>query len=273
MPKGTPLYKTLSKSTFINLYKQEGSITGISRLTGYDCKSLRNLMQKYDIPFKYKTIYSHNDDSFSIDTEESFYWAGFIAADGCIKCRNKNTKILAIGLANKDEKHLVKLKNFLLAEEPVKKYINYSSIHIVSNKIAKDLERFNIVPRKTHVYKFPEWLIDHPMVNHFMRGYFDEDGGISLYTNLKRNRTIPQSIISVRGTLDFLQTFQSILITGVGEQNLNKNKIRLSNGIHILMYCGNNNGKKIFNFLYKDCKISLDRKYNLVKAYLQTNKI
>lgn len=72
MPKGTPLSKILSKETFMNLYQKNGSIEGISRETGYE----------------YKTIYKHNDYAFSTDNEQSAYWAGFIAADGCIKEKN-----------------------------------------------------------------------------------------------------------------------------------------------------------------------------------------
>lgn len=52
--------------------------------------------------------YNVNENFFSLDTPESFYWAGFIAADGCIL---KNLKVLEIGLGIKDKKHLKKFKS------------------------------------------------------------------------------------------------------------------------------------------------------------------
>ncbi len=265
MPKGIALYKLLSKDQLIDLYHQEKTLDGISRITGFDPQALHSLMRRYDIPFKYKTKYTHDDSAFSKDTEESFYWAGFIAADGCIKEKNKNTKILSIGLAIKDKQHLVKFKDFLSADEPVSSYNDNScEFHIVSNEIAKDLFRFNITPRKSKTYTFPEIVKNHNLAPHFLRGYFDGDGGLSFYTDTKRGRKIAQAIISIRGTYEFLEAFRE-KITNIP---MGKNKIRLSNGTHILSYGGNINAQKMFQYLYGNSSIYLDRKFNLVKQYL-----
>lgn len=269
MPKGIKLHTELSKDNFIKLYQQEKSLEGISRVTGYDPQSLRNLMRKYDIPFRNKTKYSHNNHAFSMETEESFYWAGFIAADGCIKEKGISTKILSVSLAKKDKHHLFKLKQFLSAEEPVSSYNdNSSEFHVVSKDIAKDLLKFNITPRKSKTYIFPEIIKNHKLVRHFMRGYFDGDGGLSFYTDIKRGRKIAQAHISIRGTYEFLEIFREKLIN----LSMRENKITLSNGTYLLAYSGNNNAQKMFQYLYNNSCIYLDRKYELVKPYINYNE-
>lgn len=256
----------LSKDSFVEIYQREKSLEGMSRSTGYDPQALRNLMRRYDIPLRYKTKYTHDDNAFSRDTEESFYWAGFLAADGCIKERGNSTKILSVALAKRDEKHLFKLKQFLSAEEPVSTYNDNSvELHVVSKYIAKDLLRFNITPRKSNTYTFPEIAKNHKLVRHFMRGYFDGDGGLAMYTDTKRGRKIAQARISVRGTYEFLEIFREKLT----DLSMKRNKIQLSNGTHMIGYSGNINAQKMFNYLYGNSSIYLDRKYNLVKQYLE----
>lgn len=60
-----------------------------------------------------KFKYIHDENAFTLDTQEGFYWAGFIAADGCILTRKGRKKSLAINLAIKDKKLLEELNKFL----------------------------------------------------------------------------------------------------------------------------------------------------------------
>lgn len=258
MPKGIPLHKSLSKDKLLLLYKKNGSIEGIHKETGFDAKSLRNLLKYYNIPLKYKTKYSHDDYCFHENNELSYYWAGFLAADGCVK-RNR---IISLTLSSKDYDHLIKFKQFLKAEELIKKYRNSSYINIVSKEMAKDLERFNIFPRKTKTYTFPV-NIDEKLIHHFMRGYFDGDGCISLLRN-------KYPYFSLRGTFDFLEKYQDEMMKNM---DIKKNKIVFSGGIHSLSYGGKNNCRQIFEFLYRDATIYLERKFERFKNYDLYQKI
>ncbi len=102
----------------------------------------------------------------------------------------------------------------------------------------------------------PNWLLEHPLVYHFIRGYFDGDGCVT-YCGLGPGRTIKQLSFSILGTKKFLEDCRFIL-----EQNcqLKRNKINTKGNIFSLSYSGNKIMKKIYNFLYKDATIYLDRK-------------
>jgi len=211
--------------------------------------------------------YSCNYDYFSQDTAEVFYWAGFIAADGCVKLHSKKYKCLNIGLSQKDHAHLEKFTKAIGFTGPIRKMTSeryYSStVCILSAQLFDDLARFNIVQRKSLIYTFPKWLIGHPLVNHFMRGYNDGDG--SFYKSIPSgSRTVIQLHISIRGTKDFLTNYKHILESNCKLRKSN-NKPRINCGIHMLEYGGTRAVGRIRDFLYKDSteSIRLDRKYNL----------
>ena len=63
--------------------------------------------------------YNCNDNYFDKNTQESFYWAGFIAADGCVMRRGKNSKILSISIHTKDIDHLYKFKKAIGFAGPI----------------------------------------------------------------------------------------------------------------------------------------------------------
>jgi len=131
--------------------------------------------------------------------------------------------------------------------------------------MAKDLERFNIVPRKTHIYTFPNWLLDHELVHHFMRGYNDGDG--SFYYSSSNKRKTKTICINIRGTVSFLTDYRNILESKTAV-NKKKSEVKLSDGIGRLEYGGNIQVPQIVKFLYKDSSIYLTRKFDKIKEYI-----
>lgn len=263
------LKKLFSKEMLEYEYKLCGSMQKIADKLDVSVDSIYKYMKLYNVEYEqnnHKYIYSCNENVFNTDTELSFYLAGFIAADGSLQKR-KYSKILKICLSKNDLNHLEKIKNLLNSTHPIKEYKvkpsklittknNCIELQIVSKSIFDDLERFNIIPNKTSIYKMPEWLITHSLVNHFMRGYFDGDGAIS-YCGLGQNRTIKQMNFSVLGTQKFIEQYQNILITNC---KLNTIKILKHYSVYKIAYSGNNNVKNIYNFLYKNATIFLNRK-------------
>ena len=87
-----------------DLYKKHKSLKIVSKIIGCSAEGLRKKMIKNGISVNKRIRYSFNERFFSEDSEASFYWAGFIAADGCLY-----KKTLSIGLSSKDKCHLQKI--------------------------------------------------------------------------------------------------------------------------------------------------------------------
>jgi hypothetical protein len=240
----------------------------------FDCSTehIREILMVHEKINK-PVLYSCNENFFAEDTEASFYWAGFIAADGCLLDKHN---ILNLALSLDDNLNLEKFKLSLCAENPIHDYLvkstrlNYcdswkSEIKICSASIWNSLHRFNITPRKTHTLEFPEWLLQHKMVNHFMRGYFDGDG--SVYSSVQKGKLTAQLYFNLLGTKEFLNSFLRILECNLGIEN---KKVHPRDNIFKLEFGGNNLCKKIYEFLYKDATIYLDRKKNKVDNHYIT---
>lgn len=213
------------------------------------------------------------EDFFQTENEYSFYLAGFIGADGNIEKNHKGAnRRLTIGLSEKDLLFLNNIKNLLGSDTKLINNISYGSrrnplwkdtksytLRVSSSKIAFDLIKFNIVPNKTKIYTFPQWLINHPLVNHYMLGYNDGDGCLRIDEE-------NQLSFKLVGNLSFLQDYQFILER---ECKIHHNAIIKDGNTYILKYCGNNLVPKICQFLYHNSTFYLDRKFDIYK----TNKI
>ena len=251
-----------------------GTLKAVGRKFGVDHGTIKRYMLQFGLEVPVRIRYSCDHDFFSRDNEESFYVAGFIAADGCVLA---DCNVLSIGLALKDLAQLEMTKKLLKAENPISEHLIKNSkrnpkwndckkaeIKITSKQICKDLKRFNIVPRKTHTYKFPEWIKTHPLRHHFIRGYFDGDG--SFYSNLKKDgiRSVKQVYFSLRGTDDFLAAVIEIFNKEIDFSTVSsKKKPRLNSGIFTLEYGGNRLIEKIFSYMYKDATVYMQRKHDI----------
>lgn len=257
-------------------YKELGSAKALGRYFGVAAQTITSYMDKHSLSYNKKINYKCNHTLFSIDTEISFYLAGFIAADGCIMSKG-NSKMLSISLSKKDKPHLEKIKNALGSDHPIGDYnvknskrnpkwndVIKSDLKISSAQIYSDLQRFNITERKTHTLTFPDWIKDHPLRHHFIRGYIDGDG--SFFHNLGKKRSVKQVFFSVRGTTQFLTSLRSTLEADLNLEERIKD-IRINNGIGVLEYGGNRVCKALAEYLYKDATIYLDRKREAAFAF------
>lgn len=261
MGKYIEKYTDFEVKEWYNEYLKCKSVYSVSSVFNVSSATIWRRIKEYEklnninnlTPFKYTS----NDNFFSQNTPESFYWAGFIAADGCI---NKHGKKLSIGLSYKDKELLEKFKKCInytgpirFKEDKIGRGGKTNYIDIFNKQIINDLARFNIVPRKSLTLTFPEWLIEHELVNHFMRGYFDGDGCIY---RMKNN----YPYFMVYGTEKFLIEYKKILVENC---KLNDNKIHKLPSIYSLNYGGYENVEKVRNFIYNNVTedMVLDRKY------------
>jgi hypothetical protein len=267
MPRKRPKSGCIDKAAVQTLYGKLHSVRKVAlALGGVSHETVRCLLRDLGV-LDAPVVHTCNDSFFSMDTPESFYWAGFIAADGCVKLHSHKYKQLSIGLAVVDIDHLRKFKAAISFSGPVStrsSTIDPScELSLTSSAIFDDLARFGIVPRKSLTLSFPRWLETHHLVHHFLRGYNDGDG--SFYVpRIAAGKTTKQLYVSVRGTKQFLTSFKTLLETNCAFERSDK-KPRENSGIHTLEYGGNRKVLKIRDYLYKDScdAIRLSRKYDV----------
>lgn len=255
---------TISNEDVVKLYKEHQSIRKVSKILGISTETIRVKLHECESCNK-PLRFSYDKDFFSRDNEESFYWAGFIAADGNIP-KNPNNKNIGRGiritLAIKDKELMDAYKKSMKYSGEVWTTDETCGLRIYCPKLAQDILRFNVVPAKTKIYRFPEWIVDHELVNHFMRGYVDGDGCF-FYENLwGKGRKIDQVHFNVRGTMEFLTVFGKVLSKRCG---IKEKYPRLNCGIGSLECGGNIIVGRLAEFLYKDATLYLKRKYNIAK--------
>jgi hypothetical protein len=126
-------------------------------------------------------IHSVNEVFFKeIDTEEKAYWLGYIMADGCVHVGDG----YRFSMTSIDKKHLeLFVKTVAYTGEAVRvKSDNKNPIYTVniSNKrFVCSLIRQGVIPRKTFLLTYPHG-IKKDLERHFVRGYLDGDGYITL---------------------------------------------------------------------------------------------
>lgn len=152
--------------------------------------------------------YSFKEDVWKTQTPESCYWAGFIAADGCLRKSGENCYSLKTSLHIQDLDHLKKLKEFCGYTGKI--YFEKNSIVTLSiysnNKWANDLKvNFEIVPRKTFTLKPPVFKTEKLKFCYIL-GFLDGDGCV--YKNKKRGDI---SVSATGGSKEFMSWVHSNL--------------------------------------------------------------
>jgi intein-encoded DNA endonuclease-like protein len=215
-------------------------------------------------------IYNVNEYFFErIDTEEKAYWLGFLYADGCVRDEGRH-KYLALGLSSKDEGHIRLFKKHIESDCPIYKvktkshYLeghlvkecDLSKIHINSNKICENLIKLGCLPRKSLILRFPNIeQVPLQLVHHFIRGYFDGDG--TIYVS---NKITKQFAVKLLGTYDFLSGVNNFFVKmGVKSKRIFKD--RQESKAFAWAAGGNRNVINLYNILYENANIYLDRKH------------
>jgi hypothetical protein len=254
------MYGEIEIKQWYEFYKTNPSTRKTATNFGVSRPTVKRLFKKFGFEIKKSARkYFFNEDFFSVDTPESFYWAGFIAADAGI-CGSGS---VVINLSIKDYSHLEKFKKALnhdgsiiiYDERPIRNSI-VAKFLACSVKMVNDLKRFNISLVKSLTYVFPEWMVSHSLVNHFIRGYNDGDGCVYRCSPKYKN----QMGFSIVGTEQCLSQIRKVF--SVSCKTNDKLKIMPNGKIYQILYNGRINLIKIREFLYRDSyrDIELDRK-------------
>lgn len=219
-----------------------------------------------------KRRYSVVDDFFSsIDSEEKAYLLGFFLADGTFDLGENCTKSYRFGIKlQKEDEEIIKLfRNFIIPDINVSYKESYidkngtnhkatAGVRWTSGKMATDLFRFNICPRKTFDvnFKFRFDLIPDSFIWDFIRGFFDGDGQISYSPKTH------QSTFALYGTsFEFMSQvgniFESEFKVEKRIEGINKHNLTL----FTLRFSANGKRKEFLEKLY--IKFYLNKRYFL----------
>ena len=197
----------------------------------------------------------------SMDTEEQFYWLGFLYADGNI---SKTGNRLELTLALKDIDHLEKFRNFLKLTTEIKTVLrngHYICRLYVRNKhLWETLNNLGCVPCKSLILEFPKKEIfknNKMFILHFIRGYVDGDGCLSYYWN--KQHTSINTQVSIVSTESFLNSIKKLFGNKHGYIH-NKSSKDWENKAYQLTFNGAI-ARKFARYLYEKATIYMQRKY------------
>lgn len=285
-PKGMHNYRgKLSKEDVeeaIKLYREDVGLDSIAEKLNVHRDTVYKMLKSHQTKMKSiaesHRLYKCNHSFFSDLNPTSAYWAGFIAGDGNIQIRphGQNSPILQITLAEKDESHLEKFKEALSSEHIISTQKaktsssqDSKSLVIASTQLCSDLAlHYNVYARKTYNWEWPAHLPTELQV-HFLRGLFDADGCWSI--GKTKGNEKPKIEWEITGCITALEKAQELLMKNcqLSKTKLHRKKSNKCNErIAGLRYTGGRQVVRIFEFMYKNATIWLERKRNKIEPYL-----
>ena len=239
------------------------SLTEMGKRENVDRRTLAKHFKELGIEIVNKQNRSKfNEHIFDqIDSEEKAYWLGFIFADGYISSSPlregvKSIYQFEISLGIKDIEHLNKFKRFMDYEKDIITDGNRCRFVVTNKYLWTLLNELGCTPNKSLSLTFPD--IPQNLVKHFIRGYFDGDGCISRHVH----NTCVTPHIELLGTKQMLE--QILLYSNISAKY--KHDKRHSEETWSLEW-SKQEGIDFINYLYQDCSIYLDRKYELYQFF------
>lgn len=210
----------------------------------------------------------YNNEFQTIDTEQKAYFLGFAFADGCISTAsskgNYSKKVFKLSLVDKDI--IYELQSFFpFFKTDTFDYSIYSpnskrqyALRKVSAKLYDDLYSQGMLERKSgenaeHL-RFPS--LPNKLIPHFIRGYFDGNGSISISKNRPNLRRIE---ICSRSKHFLLQIKELIETKGINCP-IYREKTNKVLPLYVLEWINSKDVIDIRDYFYKDATIFLQRK-------------
>lgn len=267
------------KKEIVSLYNYNTS-TELAEKYGVSRGQITKIWHDNNLIGKDKNKYPFDFNYFeNIDTPDKAYFLGFLAADGNVFTKNEQEcqSIIRLCINDKDENILNVFKTYIDSQKPLhiterktKEHISYMvELELVSNKMASDLRKYNIIERKTYDYEMT--LLKPELMHHYFRGYFDGDGSISCSNG--QYHTPSKYNISITGFLHNLSKMQKYL-ESVGISSIiiaDKRNTNLPFGN--LVFSKIEEKINFINYIYKDKRdIYLARKHYLAECFINAIK-
>jgi len=221
--------------------------------------------------------YKINENFFdNIDSENKAYWMGFIWCDGYSNKRmRKNGRVelaFKLSLQESDKSHLEKFAKDLESSCKIRIYELKNSFEncqnearlLIGNQYFSNVlqNEYGLIPHRIDCSKVCD-KIPKIFYKDFIRGILDADGSFSKYTiNNGRHNKYSVDFSTYQNLLWWILDvlYESGIVENKDRKLYRRNKER-DGECRSLRFSGKTQGMNVLNYLYKDSKIYLDRKY------------
>lgn len=259
------------KENIITVYyeKRKTCFKELSNLLNISERAISRILKEANINTKRLNRYRLNENFFSIiDTEEKAYILGLLYADGFIGDEHFNNIVLGL----KDKELVEKVAKVIEYDGEIRKskkggFENSKESYVLnfsSRIMANDLRRLGLYPNKSlTLTKLPN-IYDN-LFRHFARGYFDGDGSIILSKHTSYHEVNKKIKKYEYPSYCFILLATGKFLTNIiNKMEIEHYKITSTRTAEIKQLRINAKCEfyNLFNYLYGDSKIYLQRKYN-----------
>lgn len=193
----------------------------------------------------------------TIDTEEKAYFLGYFYGDGCLHSRKQYDKLIyQSSVLSKDKEIILKFRS-IFKFFGIYESKGYHTICSYSPELYFDLASHGLYERKSFENKdklvIPD--IKDELIGHFIRGFYDADGGYYLYDSLIETFCCGSSLSLLTSIQEWF--YSKGVILNIGKK---KNK-----EFYHLRSKSNKTFKVFYELVYKNASIYLHRKFAKIK--------
>jgi hypothetical protein len=216
--------------------------------------------------------YSVNESFFEKLDADSAYVLGYVWTDGCLfnfaKKGGQSSWGLLLECQERDREILENVRIAMGSNAPIKSRVRISPktgkelrmvrLSIYSRKIAEDLMRYGVIPRKSKSDPVIVGVSDD-LIFHFIRGVFDGDGSVGFET-----RSPHQRRLTFTGKKSLLEWVDNQFAEKLGTKRRviyrSSSTALTRSECWMIVYSISEDIQKIASALYQDAKVFLERK-------------
>lgn len=254
-------YSEEEVQTVLSLHNQGKAPWQIAEETGSTrnrvAKILTSLNIDCNVVIRDDRDYSVNHNFLDvIDTQEKAYFLGYMMTDGTVSADRNSVRI---GLSIIDKHILETFTKWIQPDKPLwfseRNGRDYCTMTIESKQLKSKLIEHGCPPKKTYILTYPTSIPEH-LQSHFLRGVLDGDGCI--YHN-KNNK---QPKIVFVGSKLFMEGAANMIFKNTGVNGALYHAYDCNEVIYKLDYWAVRKCQDILNWLYKDSRVHLIRKFD-----------
>lgn len=263
-------------------YERDLSSNLIQKKYHVSASRLSKIFSKYGVSVKkniHKGKYSFDKNFFYEQNPNLAYFLGWVSSDGWIQEKSNN---IGIEIQQSDKKVLEDISKAMKYTRPLRLFDRerrgqgkFCRFVIENAEIKKLLvEKYEITPQKTTKnFCFNFQNLDKKFWKDYIRGYFDGDGSIKKGNSLSF-QIDSASLKMILALQQAIRELDDSISLSVGEREPHTEEENQNLEIkHLLpiyrLYCYGENAKKIFDLIYQDAEIYLERKHDKYLQYVK----